>query len=358
MSPLLAPIASLEDVLQAQIRVLDKDLGEAFSHLADADLRISQMEAKSTRLRDIETTAAKALSQCAAVEARLAAVERLIPNRFAEKKPAIEVAKVGDLITEVLDPQIPLGSRLTLWGNAGKHSLTSSDNDVGYSSSEDSFTLTSKRRYKGKSVPVLEDVIPARSDYKTLVSYRTYRLVNRNDRYDAAVTGKLSTYLKRLEHAIPPDDRFSCDDPIDILGFLRTFKESADHNEVGEGAATRLIPYFLTETAKEGYRTQLDEVQPVTRACPCLVQYLLETYTLDGDLAKAYMAVTTAKQAEDEGERAFGRRLHRLAIKAVNELPPFVQSGLRMHLTIDMTFETVQRLDHNLGISLRQTIQQ
>jgi hypothetical protein len=83
------------------------------------------------------------------------------------------------------------------------------------------------------------------------------------------------------------------------------------------------------------------------------------------------MAVTTAKQAEGEGERAFGRRLHRLAIKAgnvvskrdiktihVERLPPFVQSGLRMHLTPDMTFENVQRLAHNLGISLRQIIHQ
>jgi hypothetical protein len=76
------------------------------------------------------------------------------------------------------------------------------------------------------------------------------------------------------------------------------------------------------------------------------------------------MAVTTAKQAEGEEERAFGRRLHRLAIKAGNVvakrdlktsylggLPPFVQSALRMHFTPDMTFENSQRLAHNLGIS-------
>jgi hypothetical protein len=53
------------------------------------------------------------------------------------------------------------------------------------------------------------------------------------------------------------------------------------------------------------------------------------------------MAVTTAKEAEGEGERVFGRRLYRLAIKAgnvvakrylktiyVEGLPPFVQSGI------------------------------
>jgi hypothetical protein len=83
------------------------------------------------------------------------------------------------------------------------------------------------------------------------------------------------------------------------------------------------------------------------------------------------MAATTAKQAENEGERALGRRLHLLATKAgnvvemrdlsaihVEKLPLFVHSGLWMHLNPVMSFETVQRHAHNLGASLRQTIQQ
>jgi hypothetical protein len=77
-----------------------------------------------------------------------------------------------------------------------------------------------------------------------------------------------------------------------------------------------------------------------------MVQYLLETYALDDELSQAYMAVTTAKQAERESEKSFGSRLHRLAIRAGNTidkrdittiyvevLPTFVQAGLRMHLT-------------------------
>jgi hypothetical protein len=102
-----------------------------------------------------------------------------------------------------------------------------------------------------------------------------------------------------------------------------------------------------------------------------MIQYLLETYALDDELAQAYIAVTTAKQAEKETEKSFGRRLHRLAIRAgnvidkqdlttiyVEGLPTFVQDGLRMHLTPGMTFETVQRLAHNFGLSLRQVVAQ
>jgi hypothetical protein len=171
---------------------------------------------------------------------------------------------------------------------------------------------------KGKSVPGLEEIIPSRSDYKKLVSYRTYRLANRSNRYNAAVTGKMSIYLKRVKHAISPDDRFNADEQIEILAFLRTFKEAADHNDLSEAAAARLIPYFLTGAAKEGYRAHLDEAPPVFPTYPYMIQYLLETYALDDELAQAYIAEKTAKQAEKETEKAFGRRLHRLAIRAGN----------------------------------------
>jgi hypothetical protein len=83
------------------------------------------------------------------------------------------------------------------------------------------------------------------------------------------------------------------------------------------------------------------------------------------------MAVTTAEQEENEGERAFGRRLHRLAIKAGNfidkrdlttiyvvGLLKFFQAGLRMHLLTGILFKTVQRHAHNLGVSLRHKIKQ
>jgi hypothetical protein len=35
-----------------------------------------------------------------------------------------------------------------------------------------------------------------------------------------------------------------------------------------------------------------------------MIQYLLETYALDDELAQAFIAVTTAKQAEKETEKA------------------------------------------------------
>jgi hypothetical protein len=140
---------------------------------------------------------------------------------------------------------------------------------------------------------------------------------------------------------------------------------------VGEGAAARLIPYFLKDAAKEGYRAHMDGTPAGMLIYPYMVQYLLETYALDDELAKSYITVSTARQLEGEDERAFGRRLQRAAIRAgnfidkrdlktiyVEGLPPFVQAGLRMHLKPELNFEEVQRLAQNLGVSLRQTMLQ
>jgi hypothetical protein len=43
-----------------------------------------------------------------------------------------------------------------------------------------------------------------------------------------------------MKHAIPQDDRFSGDEPIEVFAFLRVFKEAADHNELPEAADARL----------------------------------------------------------------------------------------------------------------------
>jgi hypothetical protein len=88
----------------------------------------------------------------------------------------------------------------------------------------------------------------------------------RSPLYEKTITAKISSYVKRLKHAV--EDKFGGDEPIDILSFLRTFIESADHNEMVEGAAVRLIPYFLKDAAKGGYRALMDETPSVIFSIP------------------------------------------------------------------------------------------
>jgi hypothetical protein len=70
--------------------------------------------------------------------------------------------------------------------------------------------------------------------------------------------------------------------------------------------------------AKEGYHAKIDEAPSGMPKYPFMVQWLLETYALDDDLSKAYMAATTATMLDGKDESAFGRRLHQAAIRAGN----------------------------------------
>jgi hypothetical protein len=402
--PSMQSLASPLEVYTAQVQELLLTLRETLDRQAELEERVSEIEGRTNRLPVVESVAAEASTRLADAETRIAALERLLIQGQPDQKPVVGMAR--DMAPEIVpnlssllprettaDPKgqreiIRTGkrdkksreSRNFLTSNAPSRKtasyrrrdveqLSSSDSEsVSTSSSEDDHNGDSVK-VKGPPVPGLTEIIPSRSDYKHLVSYRTYRLEDISQRFDPSVTAKLSSYAKRLKHSI--EDKFSGDEPIEVLQFLRTFKEAADHNRVGEGAAARLVPYFLKGMAKEGYRAQMDEAPSGMPKYPFMVQWLLETYALDDDLAKAYMAATTAKMLDGEDERAFGRRLHRAAIRAgnvidktnlktiyVEGLPPFIQAGLRMHLTPDMSFEKVQRLAFSLGTSLRQTILQ
>ena len=89
------------------------------------------------------------------------------------------------------------------------------------------------------------------------------------------MTAKLATYAKRMKHSL--EEKFDGNEPIAVLDFLRSFKETADHNKVSEGAAARLMPYFLKGAPKEEYRSYLKEVPAGKPLYPHMVQYLLET---------------------------------------------------------------------------------
>jgi hypothetical protein len=55
--------------------------------------------------------------------------------------------------------------------------------------------------------------------------------------------------MKGLRHTV--EEKFTGEDPIGVLPFLRSFKEGADHMDISQGAAARLFPYFLDGMARE-----------------------------------------------------------------------------------------------------------
>jgi hypothetical protein len=79
--------------------------------------------------------------------------------------------------------------------------------------------------------------------------YLSYRLVDRSQRYDPSVTAKLESFVKRLKHAI--EDKFGGEEPIEVLQFLRTFREAADQKSRERGHRSVPDP-LLPEGERQG----------------------------------------------------------------------------------------------------------
>jgi hypothetical protein len=171
-------IASPEEVLQAKVRELDHVLLEALDRLADADQRITQLEAEATSFRD---------NVLPVMEKRIATIERLTVTSFVNQESLAATQSGVPLSGKVSDTNFPRESvvrngrrgkgrsdnRDTNNHKIGEYLETSSNTeDVSYYSDEVTHTLGLS--IKRKAVPGLNEIIPARSDYTHLVSYRSY----------------------------------------------------------------------------------------------------------------------------------------------------------------------------------------
>jgi ABC-type protease/lipase transport system fused ATPase/permease subunit len=109
--------------------------------------------------------------------------------------------------------------------------------------------------------------------------------------------------------------KFSGEPAIQVVDFLRTFKEAADLNAIVEGEAAILLPYFLEGRASPGYllawsilRHRCRSTQPV--------QWLLQSFATEAVIAASYKKVFKARQLPEENETTFANRIKRYAAEA------------------------------------------
>jgi hypothetical protein len=119
----------------------------------------------------------------------------------------------------------------------------------------------------------------------------------------------MSALMKGLRHKV--EEKFTGEDPIEILSFQRTFKEGADHMNISEGAAAKLFPYFLDGIAREEYESHTGRAPGYMELYPYMIQFLLSRYAVDEVLVQASLGVTQCKAIDGEWERAYGRRLYK-----------------------------------------------
>ena len=171
----------------------------------------------------------------------------------------------------------------------------------------------------GAAVTGLTELDPPRDEFAKVVSYRHYRLLHTSGRYDSRVAGRLSRQVRAMTHTFRVE-KFTGEDPIRILEFLRNFRDSANHNMVSEAAAARLMPYFLAEPAASEVNARLSQWETDTKPplYPRLVAWMLKEYATPRVLRDAYSAVVTLSQDAQEDEQAFALRLRSAANRTGN----------------------------------------
>ena len=176
---------------EAQIRELVHHQQEALYAHAELEARVARLEAEVVHHRETERKANDAMIKCLALEARLAESTTLAhqPPSVGQDGPSTRTVPVT-----VTPPSTSRGDKKTKI-RKGKRRNKSQEPDssdissVGIpSDSDDSTPSRVSFPCKGAASPGLKELVPARSDFRALVSYRTYRLENPSQRFDGVVT--------------------------------------------------------------------------------------------------------------------------------------------------------------------------
>jgi hypothetical protein len=216
----------------------------------------------------------------------------------------------------------------------------------------------------GPAVPGLTELTTRRPEFRVLLSYRHYRLQERSQAGDAATNGKMSSQIRRMGYHVA--SKFNGEQPIQVLDFLKVFREAADVNELTEASAAVILPYFLEGTAKVGLTTKMKRLPEGMPKYPAAVHWLLQSFASEAIIAAAHQRVYTARQAHDEDEGQFASRLNRYAGDAgavftedalitafVDGLHPFASNLVRSQVLTTMTFAEVQLLAEQAGNASR-----
>jgi hypothetical protein len=318
-----------------------------------------QVEVLQQQMSVLQTEADTSREEAAGLLTRVADLESFVMRQFAAETP---VEKMWD---QKKNPSTTKGDVLSRRSRSMRNSSLAGaiSEDKSSSGEEEEFAFPPSHP-RGARVLGLTEQVTRRPEFKQLVSYRTYRLLDVSQGVDSAVTGRVNTLLKRLKHHL--DYKFSDDPAIQVVDFLHLFKGSCDLNDISEGAAALILPYFLDGRAKSGLASRMKKIPPSRPKYPAAVQYMLQSFATEGVIYAAFQRVSTAKQLPEEDEKSFANRLDKYAAEAgsvfsedalisafVDGLLPYAGNTVRGQVTPQMTFSEVQILAENVGAAGR-----
>ena len=246
--------------------------------------------------------------------------------------------------------------------NKKMHTCVSSDSD----NSEDHY-YTSSESEKGPRLKSLKETKTRSVSLRVALSYRTYRLNNRSQKFSNALSRDLSKISKRMKTHIPDDQRFDRSDPVSIIKFLEDFKEACDHNGVSEGAAMHLFQYFLMDTAKKSLQLHFRSTMSASSHSYCgAIHSLLTTYAAEEEVSGECRKIFLMQQKSGENEREFGIRIQaqagrlgqaftedNLITAYLNGVPENVRTYVSSTAPTATTFAQIQIAAYNAGRTLK-----
>ena len=192
------------------------------------------------------------------------------------------------------------------------------------------------RDYEEEDISRLSPLRPTNDLYVQACDFRTYRLENKNSRYNKQDSKNVKRFLKDLNVQLR-NQHFNGSNPIQVLTFLREFRDACNTNGVHEGAARWLFQFFLDGTAKANLaRGSARTGRALSSArsgskdgmtyCQA-VQYLLRVYATDDAIATAHMDISQFKIASNSNELKYAQELLSKAYKCGDVYPMNVLRG-------------------------------
>jgi len=204
--------------------------------------------------------------------------------------------------------------------------------------------------------------------FSSLLDCRRYLVRNADPTYGRSKAIQLRRRHRLLNGPFHGVALFDGSEPLAVLALLTRFRTAADEMDVTLGEAPYLLAYCIGGEAKDDFVQERNGPHGSAVGTSFLhtINYLLTRYAPEDALHTAEMALRTAEQRQDEGERAFYQRLMRLGRQLMGMyepgqlrylflkgLHPSVRAQAELADRTRATFDDLVGLSQKIGDGLR-----
>jgi len=204
--------------------------------------------------------------------------------------------------------------------------------------------------------------------FSSLLDCRRYLVRNAYPTYGRSKAIQLRRRHRLLNGPFHGVALFDGSEPLAVLALLTRFRTAADEMDVTLGEAPYLLAYCIGGEAKDDFVQERNGPHGSAVGTRFLhtINYLLTRYAPEDALHTAEMALRTAEQHQDEGERAFYQRLMRLGRQLMGMyepgqlrylflkgLHPSVRAQAELADRTRATFDDLVALSQKIGDGLR-----